>query len=514
MTAPGLGITIAIGGPRLETASWFLPVQNTTEPFAGGTMQELLERQEHRTCTSSSAVARDLSLDQRLVQSSRRANRQVFDARTLRLHGIKAWFAGIAANPPPWVFAFLRTVFPSLRLPGWRYVGSFPVPKLELWVLLTRDEDVREVLGRDDIFTVPWGKDVRLLNDGGEPGTPFILGLDTRDPDEEKLYWHGLKQVMQAFRRDDVANVVRPMAAQRASQIVQCAGHGPFDVIQGLFVEVFIDTCERYFGVPVPQGSHAKFFQWTVAVSGLLFGPPYERDHAWQTADAGADRVAELVDIAIAGAIEQVNNGTSEDVVLHRLARRHVDDPEAMDWLTMRAIMVGMIMGSVPTNAVSAGHILEILFSRPEAMEAARAAAHGGDDAQLSRCLFEAMRFKPLNPGPWRRCQKDYVVARGTPRQTRIRAGTVVLASTQSAMLDPRNVDRPGRFDGTRDPAGSLLFGYGLHWCVGKAIADAQITQAFKALLRQEGRLSRAPGAAGRTKLLGLFPEQLFVQFS
>ena len=81
-------------------------------------------------------------------------------------------------------------------------------------------------------------------------------------------------------------------------------------------------------------------------------------------------------------------------------------------------------------------------------------------------------------------------------------------------MLDPRNVDRPGHFDGTRDPANSLLFGHGLHWCVGKAIADAQITQAFKALLRHEGRLGRTPGADGRMKLLGLFPEHLFVQFS
>lgn len=475
-------------------------------------MQELLERQAYRTCASPSF--RDISIDQRLVQSSQRANRQTFDVDSLRLRGIKAWIAGIASNPPPWVYAFLRTVLPSLRLPGWQYIGNFTVPKLELWVLLTRDEDVREVLGRDDIFTVPWGKDVRLLNDGGEPGTPFILGLDTREPDEGRLYWHGLKQVMQAFRRDDVENVVRPMAARRASQIVQDAGHGPFDVIQGLFVEVFIDTCERYFGVPVAQSSRAVFFQWTVAVSGLLFGPPYERDHAWQTADAGADRVAKLVDIAIASAIEKVDSGAPEDVVLHRLARQHLDDPKAMDWLTMRAIMVGMIMGSVPTNALSAGHILEILLSRPEAMEAAHAAAHGGDDAQLSRCLFEAMRFKPLNPGPWRRCQKDYVVARGTPRQTRIREGTVVLASTQSAMLDPRNVDRPGHFDGTRDPANSLLFGHGLHWCVGKAIADAQITQAFKALLRHEGRLSRTPGADGRMKLLGLFPEHLFVQFS
>ncbi|WP_431276105.1 cytochrome P450 [Variovorax ureilyticus] len=322
---------------------------------------------------------------------------------------------------------------------------------------------------------------------------------------------------MQAFRRDDVERIVRPLAEDCATDIVECAGGDPFDAIQTLFVPLFVDTCERYFGVPVPRTIRGQFFQWTVAVSGLLFGPPYERDRAWATAEAGADRVAQFVDLAIAEAIEQVAGNPfaarRDDLVLHRLARQHVKDPDGMSWPTMRAIMVGMIMGSVPTNALAAGHILEILLSRPEAMEAARAAAQGGDDAQLSRCLFEAMRFKPLNPGPWRRCGKNaYVVARGTSRETTIRPDTVVLASTQSAMLDPRSVDRPERFDGTRDPAVSLLFGYGLHWCVGKAMADAQITQGFKALLRQQGHLMRAPGPAGRMRLLGLFPEHLSVQ--
>ncbi|SCK52034.1 Cytochrome P450 [Variovorax sp. HW608] len=478
-------------------------------------MQELLERPVERSRASSSDGADAMSIEERLSLADQRARRHAFDVESLRLHGLQAWLAGIAGNPPPWVFAVLRSVLPALRLPGWRYIGKFPVPKLERWVLLTRDEDVREVLGRADVFRVPWGQDVRVLNDGSAPGTPFILGLDTGDPEEAALYWAGLKQVMQAFRRDDVERMVRPLAEDYATEIVEGAGSDPFDAIQTLFVPLFIDTCERYFGVPVPPRIRVEFFQWTVAVSGLLFGPPYERDRAWATAEAGADRVAQFVDLAIGEAIEQARDPLAErrdDLVLHRLARQHVGDPESMSWPTMRAIMVGMIMGSVPTNALAAGHILEVLLSRPEAMEAARAAAHGGDDVQLSRCLFEAMRFRPLNPGPWRRCEKAYVVARGTARETTIRPGTVVLASTQSAMLDPRSVDRPGRFDGTRDPAVSLLFGHGLHWCAGKAIADAQITQGFKALLRREGHLMRAPGAAGRMRLLGLFPEHLSVQ--
>jgi hypothetical protein len=57
-----------------------------------------------------------------------------------------------------------------------------------------------------------------------------------------------------------------------------------------------------------------------------------------------------------------------------------------------------------------------------------------------------------------------------------------------------------------------MLFGNGLHWCVGAFIAEAQITQTFKALLVKKG-LRRAEGKAGQLQLLGPFPEHLTVEF-
>ena len=112
----------------------------------------------------------------------------------------------------------------------------------------------------------------------------------------------------------------------------------------------------------------------------------------------------------------------------------------------MRAILMGMVTGFVPTNTMAAGHMLEMLLRRPNFMARARAAALANDDDLLSRCLFEAMRFKPLNPGPFRDCLEDYVVGADTPRATKIRAGMKVLVSTQSAMFDPRVVKSPRRF--------------------------------------------------------------------
>ena len=57
-----------------------------------------------------------------------------------------------------------------------------------------------------------------------------------------------------------------------------------------------------------------------------------------------------------------------------------------------------------------------------------------------------------------------------------------------------------------------MLFGHGLHWCVGAYIAAAQITQTFKVLLKRRG-LRRAKGKAGTLQCYGLIPAHLLVEF-
>ena len=83
---------------------------------------------------------------------------------------------------------------------------------------------------------------------------------------------------------------------------------------------------------------------------------------------------------------------------------------------------------------------------------------------------------------------------------------------TASAMFDDRKLDNPRAFNPDRPPSHYMLFGYGLHWCVGAYIAEAQITQTFKALLLKSN-LRRAGGDAGKLRTFGPFPAHLTVQF-
>ena len=433
-----------------------------------------------------------------------------FDANDLRLTGLTKWLAMLTGNPPPAAYGLLRTLLPVLRVPGWRYLGrSIPLPTLPTWVLVTRRDDVEEVMSRDADFGVPYAQAMRLLIDGNEQGTNFILGLD-----DGEHYRAQLRDVMRTFRRDDAASIVAPLARDAASRIVG-ASDGRLDAIAELVAAVPIDICERYYGVHVPPDERASFAQWTIAMSGYIFGPPFDQPRTRPATEAGACHVRRLVDDAISRAIDAAApepDCMCTRTVLARLACEHLKDPRAMPRNVMRAFMMGMITGFVPTNIVAAGHILEMLLTRPDFLAMARDAAANGDDDRLSRCLFEAMRFKPLNPGNWRICRRDCTIARGTWREKRIRKGAYVMAGTQSAMFDPRRVREPRRFDPDRAASDSLLFGYGLHWCVGRFLADAQITQTLKALLVRRN-LRRAEGPDGRLRLLALFPEHLTVEF-
>jgi cytochrome P450 len=197
--------------------------------------------------------------------------------------------------------------------------------------------------------------------------------------------------------------------------------------------------------------------------------------------------------------------------ILERLVAPYKEQKAEVD-PQVRAFLMGMIVGFVPTNTIAGGHILEMLLKEEDFRKEARKAALSGDDDLLKHCLFEAMRFMPLNLGPFRICERDHVIAAGRPHAGKIKKGQKVLASTMSAMMDAQKVDRPYEFVPSRPASDYMLFGYGIHWCAGVFIAQAQITQTFKALLQQP-KLERGCGEHRWPRYRGLFPDSQVVQF-
>jgi cytochrome P450 len=252
------------------------------------------------------------------------------------------------------------------------------------------------------------------------------------------------------------------------------------------------------------------FAQWSMAMSSYLFAPPSDKPgNGAATARAAASCMRPLLDQSIRNAKRAADRSTTIVARLVGMQEQGAGDPSDD---MIRAELLGMLLGFLPTNTIASGNMLEMLLRRPDFMARAKAAADEDDDELLRRCLFETLRFKPINLGPFRECTRDYAIADGSSTAKRIPAGTRLLVSTQSAMFDERGVVQPKKFMPDRPSHESMVFGYGLHWCIGAFLAGAQITQTLKALLKTR-RLRRARGRDGRLQTLGLMPLHLTVEF-
>jgi cytochrome P450 len=262
---------------------------------------------------------------------------------------------------------------------------------------------------------------------------------------------------------------------------------------------------EEYFGCPPPNGD--RLADWADATFRFLFVDP-ENDPAVATAAEGA--AAEMrawLDGCIAG--RKAHPSPCDDVLGRFLVLQGAGLP-GLDDTAIRANLLGMIVGALPTTSRCCAQALDQLLLRPEELEKARQAALAGDDASLAAYVFEALRFRPDHPGLFRIAAADYPLARGTHHGVTIPKGTVVLAATQSAMFDEAMIEEPDVFRVDRPAHVYMHFGYGLHTCFGQYINQVQIPQILKAVLRYPG-VRRAPGEAGSLRFDGPYPSSMSV---
>ena len=111
-----------------------------------------------------------------------------------------------------------------------------------------------------------------------------------------------------------------------------------------------------------------------------------------------------------------------------------------------------------------------------------------------------------------KRTVSGVVIGRGTSHETKVPKGATVLAAFASAMMDPRRVADPKRFDHMRAASDYIHFGYDLHQCFGIHINQATLHLMLKPLL-QRPNLRRAPGKAGHLTKNGPFAESLVVEW-
>ncbi|MFD0683540.1 cytochrome P450 [Actinomadura fibrosa] len=160
------------------------------------------------------------------------------------------------------------------------------------------------------------------------------------------------------------------------------------------------------------------------------------------------------------------------DDLASAIANAEVDGKPLNDFDTASYYVIVATAGHDTTSATIAGG-LQALIEHPDQLDRLRA-----DPALMPLAVDEMIRWVTPVKEFMRTATRDYEL-----RGTTIREGESVLLSYPSANRDEDVFDDPFRFDVGRDPNKHLAFGFGVHYCLGAALARIEVAAFFEELL-------------------------------
>jgi cytochrome P450 len=154
------------------------------------------------------------------------------------------------------------------------------------------------------------------------------------------------------------------------------------------------------------------------------------------------------------------------------IANARVDGEPLSDIDTVSYYVIIATAGHDTTSAVISGG-LQALIENPDQRGRLR------DNMNLMSLATEEMIRWVTPVKEFMRTAREDTTVRGVP----ITAGESVLLSYASANRDEEVFDDPFRFDVGRDPNKHNAFGYGVHFCLGAALARMEINSFFAELI-------------------------------
>jgi cytochrome P450 len=220
-----------------------------------------------------------------------------------------------------------------------------------------------------------------------------------------------------------------------------------------------------------------------------LLGVPYADRESFQ------QRTSKLLDISLpmderlelgresreymADLVARAQAAPGEDM-LGMLVRDHGDDLSTDELIGIAGLL--LIAGHETTsNMLGLGALA--LLRHPEQLALVR-----DDPAAVAPAVEELLRFLGIvHSGIPRTTTRDVEVG-----GIAIPADSLVILALATANRDPRFLADGDRLDVTRDAAGHVAFGHGVHHCLGAPLARMEMRIAFPALLRRFPRLALA----------------------
>jgi cytochrome P450 len=238
--------------------------------------------------------------------------------------------------------------------------------------------------------------------------------------------------------------------------------------------DIAVDVCEPY-PIPIicellgaPRSDWQLFSRLAEDVLRIFNGNVLEELDVIKKAQAELDEYSRAL-------IADRRNDPREDLITDLIAAEEEGDRLSTDELVM--MVDAVIVGGTDTTRNQLGCAVGLLTEYPDQW---RLLAEQPEIAP--RAVEEIMRYFGAVRGTARFASEDIVY-----RDVLFPAGTVVMTSMAMANRDATVFDDPGTFDITREPSSQpqLTFGSGIHYCLGAALARAELQEALPILARR-----------------------------
>jgi cytochrome P450 len=342
--------------------------------------------------------------------------------------------------------------FKRARAEGW-------LAGMDVGVGVVRYEEMRELLADPRLHS----SFLTFLESFGVSSGPFYewMGRSPLNRDgADHLRWRAL-----------MSRTFTPRGVERLRPFLRRAAHALIDGFAARgrcdFVAEFADAypslglCEL---IGVPTEDRDTFRAWANTI-GLGFNPVEIAARIGEVDDA----LEQL--LAYTGALAARRRVEPRDDLVTRIALAARED----GWTEEEAasFIGGLVFAGHETTKNQLGWMIAVLADRPDVWESVAGGALSAHDV-----VEEVLRFRSAVTGVGRRVA-EAIECQGV----RLEPGTQVFLSIWSADQDERVYRNPDAVDpvANRDTP-HMAFGYGAHFCLGAALARAELQEALAAL--------------------------------
>jgi cytochrome P450 len=302
-----------------------------------------------------------------------------------------------------------------------------------------------------------------------------------------------------------VGKAFSPRAADRLRPFMREVINGLVDPVapRGR-ADVAVDICEPY-PIPIicellgaPKEDWKDFSRWATDVLRIFNGNLHEDLPIIVAAQDELDEYTR-------GLIASRRSKPADDLLTDLIAAEEEGDKLTTEELVM--MVEAVIIGGTDTTRNQLGCAVALFAEHPEQWKLL------AEQPELApRAVEETMRYFGAVRGTARFASVDIEY-----KGLLFPAGTFINPSMATANYDPAVFERPEVFDITREPSGQpqLTFGSGIHYCLGAALARAELQEALPILAQRMPDLALDGTPTWKPNAVGIFgPEHLPVTFT